>query len=422
MVRVKVLVCPNTLKIGGSAINAIDLAAAVRDRGHEVTVFAIPGPLEERIHKRGLPFVPAHSGSLRPSATMALRLRNTVRRERIDIVHSYEGYLSVEAYIGARLGCNVPVIASVMAMWVGRLPQSLPVIVGTRTLEQDARRSRTGPVWRIEPPVDVDEDHPDVDAGEFRRAFGLEDAAFTAVMVTRLDRDLKLEGVLRAVHAVGSLAREHPVRLVVVGGGHGYDEVAERAEVINAELGRKAIVLTGSLLDPRPAYALADVVLGMGSSILRGMAFATPAVVVGLLGFSETVTPATLDRFLRDGFIGLGDGSATPDVFTRRLEESQFGSSDVGSDTPETRRLAARIAALLADEEQRTRLGRFGRDLVVDQFALGRAAETLEGLYQQVLSTQVRRAALVPEGLKTVAWASAGALKGRALKLRPQQQ
>lgn len=416
----RILVCPNTLKIGGSAINAIDLAAAVRDRGHEVTVFGEPGPLTERIERRGLPFVPAQAGAVRPSPALAAQLRRTVRRERIDLVHSYEGYLTVESYFGARLGADVPVVASVMAMWVGRLPQSIPVIVGTRTLEEEAGRTRRGPVWRLEPPVDVDEDHPGVATGAFRRAHGLDGDASTVVMVTRLDRDLKLEGAQRAVHAVAALADRSPVRLVLVGGGHGHDDLVRLAEERNAALGKRAIVVTGPLLDPRPAYAAADVVLGMGSSILRGMAFAKPSVVVGLLGFCETVTPATVGRFLRDGFIGIGDGTDPPEALTRRLEDSQFGSADVGAESAGTQRLAQRIEELLADDDERRRLGRFGRELIGERFDLRRAAAVLEGFYEITLEgaagAGVRRA-LVPEGLTALAWASAGAVKGRALKV-----
>ena len=36
------------------------------------------------------------------------------------------------------------------------------------------------------------------------------------------------------------------------------------------------------MLDPRPAYAAADIVIGMGGSSLRGMAFGKPTIVVGI--------------------------------------------------------------------------------------------------------------------------------------------
>ena len=41
---------PNSLGLGGSQINAVDLGAEMVRRGHEVTVFAPQGPLREQIH------------------------------------------------------------------------------------------------------------------------------------------------------------------------------------------------------------------------------------------------------------------------------------------------------------------------------------------------------------------------------------
>ena len=43
----KVLVYPHDLQIGGSQINAIDLAAEVAEHGHEAVVYAIDGPLRD---------------------------------------------------------------------------------------------------------------------------------------------------------------------------------------------------------------------------------------------------------------------------------------------------------------------------------------------------------------------------------------
>jgi hypothetical protein len=46
------------------------------------------------------------------------------------------------------------------------------------------------------------------------------------------------------------LARLPPVRLVVVGDSNARDQVEERAAVANARAGRRAVVLSGKLMDP----------------------------------------------------------------------------------------------------------------------------------------------------------------------------
>ena len=84
---------------------------------------------------------------------------------------------------------------------------------------------------------------------------------------------MKGEGLHRTIDAVRTLGRDLPLRFVIVGDGTARIELERRANEVNTELGRSAVVLTGPLLDPRPAYASADIVVGMGGSALRGMAF-----------------------------------------------------------------------------------------------------------------------------------------------------
>src|SRR5947208_7908061 len=69
-------------------------------------------------------------------------------------------------------------------------------------------------------------------------------------------------------------------------------------------------MLAGSLIDPRPAYAVADIVIGMGGSALRGMAFGKPVVIVGAKGFAAVFGPETAESFYYKGMYGVGDGGA----------------------------------------------------------------------------------------------------------------
>ena len=54
---VRVLIYPHDLAIGGSQLNAIELASALAERGHEMVIFGRPGPLVERVRDFGMEFV-----------------------------------------------------------------------------------------------------------------------------------------------------------------------------------------------------------------------------------------------------------------------------------------------------------------------------------------------------------------------------
>lgn len=350
----RVIVYPHELIIGGSPINAIDLAATVADLGHEVLIYGVPGPLIDYIEEKGLRFVPAHPLKYRPAPTRILELARLARREHIDLVHAYEWPPCLDAYYGPHLLEGVPVICSVLSMaLVPLVPDSVPLIMGTRQLQESARVGRRGPVILLEPPVDTDADNPGVDGAAYRRQLGITDGDLLLVTVSRLSVDLKLDALVRAIDAVTELAHRMRVRLVLVGTGDAADQLQCRAERVNTALGREVVTLVGPTLDPRPAYAAADVVLGMGSSALRAMAFGKPVVVQGERGFSLVFGPDTFDSFCWQGFFGVGKGQTDNDLLT------------------------SQIAGLLGDRERRAELGLFGRRTVEDHYSLHAAATTL---------------------------------------------
>jgi glycosyltransferase involved in cell wall biosynthesis len=256
------------------------------------------------------------------------------------------------------------------------IPSSIPLVVGTEQIAAAARIDRSGPVSVIEPPVDTDSNHPKIDGGSFRRQYGLDDIP-TIVLVSRLAVALKLEGIERAIAAVAQLAGETPVRLVIVGDGPARDGLARAAAKVNARVGHGTVVLTGELADPRAAYAAADIVLGMGGSALRAMAFAKPLVVLGELGFAEVLTPDSAATFLWQGFYGLGNGETGVEP------------------------LAAILRSLLADRSRRAELGTFSRRFVEERFSLRGAAERQESLYRDWAVQTPARARVAREAAST---------------------
>jgi glycosyltransferase involved in cell wall biosynthesis len=373
----RILVYPHVLTVGGSQLNAIELAAAVRDRGHEVMVFAAEsGPLAATIDRLRLRLVVAPPHHRRPSFAIASGLRRLCRRERIDIVHGYEWPPCIEAFFGPRLRDGVTVGCTVMSMSVAPfIPSSMPLIVGTEQIASAARIGHTGSVRVIEPPVDTDENRPGLDGGAFRAAHGLGDRP-TIVLVSRLAVALKLEGIERAIAAVARLAGRTGLRLVIVGDGPARERVERAAAAVNASTGEATVLLTGELADPRPAYAAADVALGMGGSALRAMAFAKPVVVLGELGFAELLTPESAPVFLWQGFYGLGDGDTGPEPLARIL------------------------GPLLVDPARRAELGAFSQQLVESRFSLASAGERQERFYQDWLDERQSRSTLLREAAR----------------------
>lgn len=359
----KLLVAPHDLGLGGSQINAVDLAVGAAEAGHDVSVYGVPGPLVEHIEARGLEFIPARRLRYRPAPSRIVQLAAIARRRKLDLIHAYEWPPCLDAYYGAHLGAGVPLICTVMSMTVSPLvPRSVPLVMGTEALGEEARRVQRGPVWVLEPQIDTDADHPELDGAPFRRAHGIADDALLVVTVSRLALDFKLDALVRAIDAVGALADRIPVQLAIVGGGPAEEALHARAAVVNQRCGSDVVRFTGPIAAPGGAYAAAQVVLGMGSSALRAMSIGRPVVVQGEHGFSEVFEPDTLPHFLYHGFWGTGDGA------------------------PSTERLATQLEGLLTDPAQRRELGAYGRRTVEERFSLARAVERQLKIYDEVVA------------------------------------
>ncbi len=363
--RLSVIVYPHSTEIGGSQLNAIEIGAAVRDLGHAVAVYASPGRLLDRVQELALDHIATCEAGFRPAAARVTELAQLAREREVDILHGYEWPPILESFMGAwASGRRTAAVGTVMSMGVAPfIPSSLPLMVGTARLRAVTSATRRGPVELLEPPVDTRSNHPDLDPVHRHTLLPTSGGEARIVVVSRLVPELKLEGILTAVRAVGTIARSRAVRLVIVGHGTSFRAVAEEARRTNEAHCREIVTLVGECPDPRWAYRTADVCLGMGGSALRAMAFGKPLIVQGESGFFETVTPENVDLFLEQGWYGIG--SIAPQCAEQRL---------VGL-----------IEQLLDAAQLRDSLGRFGRDLVAGRFSLRRAAAVQVSFYEAAL-------------------------------------
>ncbi|MGP5382722.1 glycosyltransferase [Glutamicibacter arilaitensis] len=360
----KILVYPHDMSVGGSQLNAVELAAGVRDLGHEVTVVGQYGPLRSHIRDLGLEFIELPPISRRPTPSIVRTLHQIVRDRDIDIVHGYEWPPSLEAFLACQRTRARPV-STVMSMSVAPfIPAKMPLIVGTEQIAAVERATRGDLVMLMEPPVDTAANAPEAVMDPECQALehGLDPAKLTLAIVSRLAPEMKLEGVLAAIEFVGRFKGGQPLQLLVVGDGPAFGTVRRAADEVNARCGDTRILLTGEQADPRWAYAIADVVLGMGGSALRGMSMGKPLVVQGEHGYWRALTPNSVQDFYWHGWYGIGDDLVRG---TLNLENE--------------------LAPLLADASRRRELGRYARQVIDERYSLDVAAVRQVSHYQQVL-------------------------------------
>lgn len=360
----KILVYPHDMSVGGSQLNAVELAAGVRDLGHDVTVVGQHGALRSHIRNLGLEFIELPPIRRRPTPSIVRALHQIVRSRDIDIVHGYEWPPSLEAFLACQ-GTQARPVSTVMSMSVAPfIPAKMPLIVGTEQIAAVERATGRDLVMLMEPPVDTSANALEAVADLERQVLehGLDPAKLTLAVVSRLAPEMKLEGVLAAIEFVGGVKGGQPLQLLVVGDGPAFDTVRRKADEVNSRCGEERILLTGEQSDPRWAYAAADVVLGMGGSALRGMSMGKPLVVQGERGYWRALTPRSVQDFYWHGWYGIGDDPARGVL---NLENE--------------------LAPLLADAARRRELGRYARQVIDERFSLDVAAARQLSYYRQVL-------------------------------------
>ena len=387
----RILIGLEGLALGGCPINALDLGRALRARGHTVNIFAV----DEDVRVSLVPYaeasgfdvtvLPARSGVL----GRARQIRRLAQQQSADVVHLFAPWLGVAA-VGvhwSRRSCAT-VVTNWMMNNVSYTPARTPLILGTRKLQREAQVNHRSRVWLLEPPVDLAADAPDPELGlRFRREVGIGDDEIAVVIVSRLDTHMKAEGIRHAIDAVAALDLPD-VRLVVIGDGNASGELRRRAADANHELGRTAVLLPGALHDPRPAYAGADVTMGMGGSALRALAHGKPLIVLGERGFAKTFDRDSEDDFSESGFYG-----------------------DHPTENP-----VAHLAGLLADvlpPERRRELGAFGLARVHERYGLDAAADHLEVIYRTSLQQLPPRASRWASALYVLLRAEGHAVRAR---------
>ncbi|MGO4680979.1 glycosyltransferase family 4 protein [Microbacterium sp. 2MCAF23] len=361
----RILVILNSLELGGTQINAVDFAGRLRGRGIESILIGPRATAGEGLslfdyaRDRG---VEIEAFDLAPGmAAQARQLRRIADEHDADLVHVCGMWGSARpTYWGPALLGRRPWAQTVYEMSITPVVhRHMPLIVGTEYLVEELA-DRPGRTVLISPPVDLDSDAPDAAAGRaFRAENDLGDGLLLGI-VSRLDSRLKGTAIATAIEAMRTLTLTGAT-LYVVGGGDAASALTARADAVNRDAGRAVVRMLGPRSDARPAYAAADIVLGMGGSAARALAFGRPLIVHGEAGWSCLFEESSAAMLARSSF------------WSPERPEDPVGD-------------LVRIAEpLIADPARWEDLGGFGRRFAQQRFGLDAMTDRLAAFYAEAV-------------------------------------
>lgn len=368
----KVLLSLMKLDIGGAETHVIELAKELKRRGWDVIVTSNGGAFVKELEDFGIKHysVPLQNKNPKNVLKAFKLLKQIIEEEKVDIVHSHA---RIPSFILGKLHNKMKFPFVTTAHWVFTTKYGLKYITdwGQKTVavsedikeylmanykipESDITVTING--------IDTDKFSPQTDKKPAMEEFGLGENDNTIVYVSRMDESRSLV----AHHLIESVKRLDPIvenlKVVIVGDGDDFEKVKAETEAVNKELGREAIMLAGARVDIAELIAPCKLFVGVSRAALEAMAEEKPVIVAGNEGYIGTFSEDKLQVALDTNFCCRGCGESTVDKLAQDIGEF-FGMW----------------------QEDRDKLGQFGRNLILENYSVKRMADDNESVYKKVL-------------------------------------
>jgi glycosyltransferase involved in cell wall biosynthesis len=371
--RIKLLKMLTNFRIGGTERQVANLALGIDPLQFDLHLACLcqMGELLEELETLRVPRPEFRIGSLYSPRTLwqGIRLAHYVRRNLIQIVHSYGFYPNVLTVPVARLAGASIVVASIRdtgdlltptQTWLQKLVCRLAdcVLVNAEAIRESLIEQGYAPskIVVIRNGIALSNFTHSERSAVLRRELGFPPSARLVAVFSRLN---PMKGVEYFLDAASIVAERFPdVRFLVAGDGGSRKELEDRARRLGLEA---RIVFTGFRSDVRELLSEAAISVlpslseGTSNTLLESMAAGLPVVATQVGGNPEVI---------EDGVSGLL-------VPPRDSAE-----------------IAAAVGRLLEDEGFARRLGQAGMRRVSELFSLSGSVQQTEHLYQRLIEVK----------------------------------
>lgn len=368
----RVLMATMKLDIGGVETHIVELSKALTKRGVEVIVASNGGAYEQELAESGIRHirVPFHSKNPLYMRQAYRQLKEIIFENQIDVVHAHA---RIPAFLCGLLHNRYHFRFVTTAHWVftTRFPYNILTRWGDRSLavsddikqylmdnygiaDENIRVTING--------IDTEKFSADTDFSAVAEEFALAEDVTRITYVSRMDIDRSL-AAHKLIEAAEDLTKAIPnLEIVIVGGGNDFEPVKAEAEAVNARLGRRVIVTTGSRTDINRFAASAQLFIGVSRAALEAMACEKPAIIAGNEGYIGIFDQDKLEVSIDTNFCCRGCGETT----TEQLKQ------DI-------------LAVLTAPPERQAELGRYARETVKEYYSMDTMADDAMKMYVSII-------------------------------------
>ena len=389
MKKYKILMVLMGLEIGGAETHVVELSKELKKQGYDIIVASNGGVYEKELAEAGIRHfqAPLNERNLFKMARSYFLLKKVIQKEKVDIVHSHARIPSfVCGLLKKRMKDGFTFVTS--AHWVFYTGMGLKYISNwgqkVVAVSDDIReylmenyRVRYDDIFVTINGIDTEKFSPDTDQTKVREEFGLKKEEPILVYVSRMDESRAL--VARQLIALGpKLAKAIPgLRMLIVGGGDVYEELAEKTKEANAAIGRECITMTGGRTDINELVSVGDVFVGVSRAALEAMAAEKPVIVAGNEGYIGLFGREKLELAQENNFCCRGCEMSSEELLFRDVVHAFNGLT----------------------EEERRKMGAYGREVIFEYYSVTKmAGDCVEAYHAAYKETHVPQYHVVMSG------------------------
>lgn len=282
------------LDIGGAETHIVELAKALKDKGHNVTVFSSGGVYAEHLENYGITHInaPMNTKKLAKLSYCIKLLKDYCNDHPVSVIHSHTRITNFIAYWVCKK-LRLPLVTTVhfnfrlnfftklFSRWGDRqlsVSEDLKAYVcDGYGIERDKVRIT---VNGINLNTFSEGTNP-----ELRTVYNLKDEHKVILCVSRIDTGA-CENVFRFLKSAKEIYDRVPLaRIVIVGAGNRFEELKQIAAGLNAKTCENFVQLAGAQTEIANFCRMADAFAGVSRSALEAMACKKPTLLIGNAGY-----------------------------------------------------------------------------------------------------------------------------------------
>ena len=372
--KLNILMTTMQMGFGGAETHIFELARALAQNGHKITVASAGGKYAEMLELQGIRHVTLPLNTKNPLMVLrSLRgLSALIRAENFDVVHAHA---RIPAFICGYLQKKLHFKFVTTAHWVFRITPLWKRIAnwGDRVMavSEDIKQYLidnygyfADHIFITVNGIDTDTFSPNIDTEPIKKELGLSPSAHRIVSVSRMDESRGYAQLCLAKTAEKLLEKYPDLEIVIVGDSviaserNLLPEVRRIADALEEKYGRKIIFTPGLRTDTHCFMAAGDLFLGASRAALEAMSCQKPVIVAGNEGYIGIFGPDKEEIAYKTNFCCRGLDKTTPEVIFRDVCALFDGG-----------------CAALAEK------GAFCRETILKNYSAARTAQDYERLY-----------------------------------------